>query len=91
MANAITFKRKEFKQALAKRKQGIRLVHRLDGPYSAARYEHDPRKEGKRGRRSLSDQQACMCHNLSISVELRHEPPARLQANGVSNAPNTAR
>lgn len=47
MANAITFKKKQFYQALYKHKNTMKFVHRLDGPYSAARYEHDPRKEGK--------------------------------------------
>jgi len=43
MANAITFKTDPFKAAMKKSKNKLKLVHRLDGPYYAARYEKDPR------------------------------------------------
>jgi hypothetical protein len=57
MANAVTFKVDAFREAMRKAPAGkkLKLVHRLDGPYYAARYNKDPRKEASKPYRARED------------------------------------
>lgn len=57
MANAVTFKVDAFREAMRKAPAGkkLKLVHRLDGPYYAARYNKDPRKEASEPYRARED------------------------------------
>mmetsp|Transcript_20687 Transcript_20687/g.39316 ORF Transcript_20687/g.39316 Transcript_20687/m.39316 type:complete len:379 (-) Transcript_20687:392-1528(-) len=55
MANAITFKTEPFRKAYRERQGKLKLVHRLDGPYYAARYGIDPRLKSQEPYRSRED------------------------------------
>ena len=65
MANAVTFKVDAFRDAMRKSPPGrkLKLVHRLDGPYYAARYNKDPRVEAHKPYRAREDDRVYEVNN----------------------------